>query len=162
MDLLTPAQLAYGDWQVIYCVVAHRLPTTSDQQSLLQVISPDGEWAISPGVDLCEVQWGMIYDAVQAERVDLELELRDPENPDGDFERLLQVIGPDGEWAISQGVDLCEVQWGMIYDAVQAERVALELELRDPENPDRDFERLHRYAASLHEILGQSIVADRC
>ena len=37
MDLLTPAKLAYGDWQVIYCVVAHRLPTTSDQQSLLQV-----------------------------------------------------------------------------------------------------------------------------
>ena len=68
MDLLTPAKLAYGDWQVIYCVVAHRLPTTSDQQSLLQVIGPDGEWAISQGVDLSEVQWGMIYDAVQVER----------------------------------------------------------------------------------------------
>ena len=113
MDLLTPAKLAYGDWQVIYCVVAHRLPTTSDQQSLLQVIGPDGEWAISQGVDLSEVQWGMIYDAVQAERVDLELELRDPENPDGDFERLhryaaslheiLGQLGRGGVWAARAG-----------------------------------------------------------
>ncbi len=88
MDLLKPAKLGHGDWQLIFCLVTHRLLTTSDQQSLLQVIGSDGEWAISQGVDLCEVQWGMIFDAVQAERVALELDLRDPKNPDGDFERL--------------------------------------------------------------------------